>query len=74
MAEPVQLHVQVGGENIIVTLPGTHFRAIYRRRSSEIDRMNFSRSDLSAPISLREFISRADVAANDKARDLGCFA
>jgi hypothetical protein len=33
--------------------------------------MNFSRSDLSAPISLREFVARADAAADDKARELG---
>jgi hypothetical protein len=71
MGESVKLRVEVDGDEIVVTLPGTRFRATYRRRSPGIDRMNFSRSDLSAPISLREFVTRADAAANDKTRELG---
>jgi hypothetical protein len=71
MAESVKLRVAVHGDEITVTMPGTTFKITYVREESGLERANVSRSDLSAPISLREFISRADSAANDKARELG---
>ena len=71
MAKSAELLVEREGDDIVVTLPGTLFKATYRRRSPGIDRISFSRSDLSAPIPLREFITCADAAANAKARELG---
>jgi hypothetical protein len=70
MAESVKLRVAVDGDEIVVTMPGTTFKVKYVKQDSGLERANVSRSDLSAPISLREFISRADSAANDKAREL----
>jgi hypothetical protein len=69
-----KLKVEMRGSDIVVTMPGTSFNATYRRRDPGIDRVNFGRSDLSAPISLREFIDGADHAATEKARELGWIA
>jgi len=65
------LNIEVHDADIIITMPGTSFKATYRRQDKGIDLNDVMRSDLSAPISLREFIARADEAANDKARELG---
>jgi hypothetical protein len=65
MAESVELRVEVDGDEIIVTLPGTRFRATYRRRSPGIDRMNFSRSDLSAGVAVLKSPSFCEVASGD---------
>jgi hypothetical protein len=65
------LNIEVQDADIVVTMPGTSFKATYRRQNSGIELTDVVRSDLSAPISLREFIARADDAANDKARELG---
>jgi hypothetical protein len=70
MSDP-KIKVEVRGSDTIATMPGTTFNATYRRRDPGIERLNFGRSDLGAPISLREFIVLADDAANEKARQLG---
>jgi hypothetical protein len=65
------LHVEVVDDDLIVALPGTCFRATYRRKGAEMERTDCVRSDLTAPISLREFVDLADQAAADKGRELG---
>ena len=64
-------NIEIQGDHITVTLPGTSFSAIYRRGVSGLDRMGVTGSDLSAPISVRDFIIRADEIANENARRLG---
>jgi hypothetical protein len=65
------LKIEIEGNHITVTIAGTTFSAIYRRGVSGLDRMGVTGSDLSAPISLRDFITRADELANENARRLG---
>ena len=63
------LNIEIRWNRIIVTMPGTSFTATYRREG--IDRIGLTGSDLNAPISLRDFITRADEVANEPARQLG---
>lgn len=65
------LNIEIRWNRIIVTMPGTSFTATYRREVSGIDRIGLTGSDLNAPISLRDFITRADEVANEHARQLG---
>ena len=65
------LNIEIQWNRIIVTMPGTSFTATYRREVSGIDRIGLTGSDLTAPISLRDFITRADEVANEHARQLG---
>jgi hypothetical protein len=65
------LNIEIDGDHIVVTIPGTSFSAIYRRGVSEMDRVGVTGSDLTTPISLRDFITRADEVANEHARELG---
>ena len=72
MAETVRLRVEVEDDGIIVTLPGTNFRAIYRKPSQYPGLVAFDlRGDKSAGISQTNFLARAWRVANDKARELG---
>jgi hypothetical protein len=67
------LHVEVQGRDIIVTLPGTNFMVTYFKpagTSHIIARPNWT-NDPYASIGLGEFIEQALTAANDKARELG---
>jgi hypothetical protein len=67
----VDFDIEIQEDHIIVTMPSTSFSAIYRRGISGINRMDVTGSDLSAPISVRDFITRADELADEKARQLG---
>jgi hypothetical protein len=67
----VDFDIEIQGDHLIVTIPGTSFSAIYRREVSGMDRIGVTGSDLSAPISVRDFITCADELAAEKARQLG---
>ena len=67
----VDFNIEIEGDHLIVTIPGTSFSAIYRREVSRMDRIGVTGSDLSAPISVRDFITCADELADEKARQLG---
>jgi hypothetical protein len=73
MAETVRPRVEVeDDDSIIVTLPGTTFRAIYRKLDKSPGMVVFAvQSDKSAGISRADFLARARRVANDKARELG---
>ena len=72
MAETIRLRVDVEDDGIIVTLPGTSFRVIYRKRSQYPRLVAFDfRDDTSAGISQASFAARAWRVANAKARELG---
>ena len=60
------LNVQVKGAEIIVTQSGSDFVAIYERAKYEPELI--AKGKLYGP---RQFLSRAWLAANDKARELG---
>jgi len=60
------LNVQVKDDEIIVTQSGSDFVAIYRRAEYEPELI--AKGKFYGP---REFLSRAWLAANEKARELG---
>jgi hypothetical protein len=73
MTADVDLHVEVRGGEIIVTLPGTNFMVTYFKpagTSHLIARPNWT-NDPDASIELGEFLEQAWTAANVKARELG---
>jgi len=78
MTEPWgRLRLDVVDDEIIVTLPGTSYSVTYFKRadSPQLLARNISHTDdLSASMTLSDFLSRAWRVANDKARELGWIA
>jgi hypothetical protein len=76
MTDDHDLHVEVQGGDIIVTLPGASFMVTYFKpagTSHLIARPNWT-NDPNAAIELGAFLEQAWTAANDKARELGWIA
>ena len=75
MTDSHDLHVEVQGDNIIVTLPGTSYVVTYYRSAAFpqqlITKSHSGHEEQSAPMMQAEFHSRAWKLANDKARELG---
>jgi hypothetical protein len=72
MAE--ELSVEVRDGDIIVTMPGTSLRVVYRKPnqgSQLVARLDYFQNQQKGPITRAEFLARALKAANDKARELG---
>jgi hypothetical protein len=77
MMSPGSLRVEVVDDEIVVTVPGSHYSVTYykpedspqllAKRISESDDPRF-------PMKLSEFLTRAWRLANDKARELGWIA
>ena len=67
------LHVEVQGDYIIITLPGTKFMVRYYKAGDPPQQMAKSdwTGDPDAPITLGAFRARTWLAANDKVRELG---
>ena len=68
------LHIEVRAQDIVVTLPGTSLRAVYRkpyRGSQLVARLDYFQDQQKGPITRAEFPTRALKAANDKAREVG---
>jgi len=67
------LHVEVQGDYIIITLPGTKFMVTYYKAGDPPQLMAKSdwTDDPDAHITLGAFQARAWLAANDKVRELG---
>ena len=67
-----ELHLVVASGGIVVTMPGTDFLVVYTKPENTPWLMVTKlEDDRTAPIKLAEFLARAWVAANDKARELG---
>ena len=68
-----ELHVELQGDYIIVTLPGTKFMGTYYKRADlpQLRAKSDWTDDADAPIALGAFRPRAWMAASDKARQLG---
>jgi hypothetical protein len=60
------LHVEVSGDEIIVTQRGSKFRVVYRKSDDQPQL-----AVKGAPHGNYNFLARAWQAANDKARELG---
>jgi hypothetical protein len=75
MAAKVGLHVEVQGDDIVVSLPGTSYVVTYYRAMAfpqQLLTKSYSgREDQAAPMTQTEFRARAWKAAHDKARELG---
>jgi hypothetical protein len=68
------LHIEVRVQDIVVTMPGTTLRVVYRkphRGSQLVARLDYFQDQQKGPITRAEFLTRALKAANDKARELG---
>ena len=71
------LHIEVRAHDIVVTMPGTSLRVVYRRphRGSQlVARLDYFQDQQKGPITRAEFLDRALKAAKDKARELGWIA
>ena len=75
MAAKVGLNVEVQGDDIVVTLPGTDYVVTYYRAAAFpqqlLTKSHSGRDDQGAPMTQTEFHARAWKAANAKARELG---
>jgi hypothetical protein len=73
VASSVRLRTEVEGEQIVVTLPGTSFRASYHKNPDApgITQSPAVTDDNSAAITRKEFEALAWKAANEKAKKLG---
>jgi hypothetical protein len=73
MTDDSDLHVELDGLNVIVTMSGTGFRVAYRKARGEawLAVSDYVRDDVDAPITRAEFLARSWKVANDKARELG---
>ena len=75
MATKVGLHVEVQGDDIVVTLPGTSYVVTYYRATAFpqqlLTKPHSGREDQGAPMTQTEFHARAWKTANAKARELG---
>jgi hypothetical protein len=75
MAADVRLSVEVQGDDIIVTLPGTSYVVTYYRAAAFpqqlLTKSHSGRDDEGAPMTQAEFHVRAWKAASHKARVLG---
>ena len=75
MAANVSLSVEVQGDDIIVTLPGTSYVVTYYRAAAFLQQLltksHSGREDQDAPMTQAEFHARAWKLANDKAHELG---
>ena len=70
--ETGDLHLVVASDDIVVTMPGTDFLVVYTKPENTPWLMVTKlKDDRTASLKLAEFLARAWVAANDKARELG---
>ena len=68
------LSVQARANDIVVTMPGTTLRVVYRkphRGSQLVARLDYFQDQQKGPITRAEFLAVALKAADDKARELG---
>jgi hypothetical protein len=75
MGAKVSLSVEVQGDDIVVTLPGTSYVVTYYRATAFpqqlLTKSHSGRDDQDAPMTQAEFHARAWKAAAAKARELG---
>jgi hypothetical protein len=76
MANPSSLTVEVDDRYIVITMPGTSFRASYfvSSNSPELTRSDWMTEDGNASVSRTDFLKLAVEAAHTKARELGWLA
>jgi hypothetical protein len=69
------LLLEIQDDRIVITLPGTKFRVVYRKREhaswSWLIASDYDRDDSEDPVSRADFLARTWRLAHDKARELG---
>ena len=65
------IEVAVVDDSIVVTMPGTRYRIVYRQGLDTWLVASDTRNDADFPFRTFTFRARAWTAANDKARELG---
>jgi hypothetical protein len=74
VTERDNLHVEIRGDEIIVTAPFTSYSVTYYKPANSrhlLARKFTNKDDPQAPMTSAEFLTKAWRAANDKARKLG---
>ena len=74
MTDNHHLHVEVQGDDIIVTMPDTGFRVMYRKPHLDpglVAKLDYFPEEQKGPITHTEFFALAQKLAHDKARELG---
>ena len=74
MTDHRDLCVKVRDQDIVVTMPRTSLRVVYRKPhhgSQLVARLDYFQDQQKGPITRAEFITKALKLANDKARELG---
>jgi hypothetical protein len=74
MTDHADLWVEVRDQDLVVTMPGTTLRVVYRkphRGSQLVPRLDYFQDQQKGPITRAEFLARALEAANEQARELG---
>jgi hypothetical protein len=68
-----QLHVELRDQDLLVTMPGTSLRVVYRKPSRDrlVPRIDYFQREQDGPITRLQFLVRARKIADDKARELG---
>ena len=67
-----ELRIEVEGEELLVTLPGTSYAVRYYKLANQLYSKEYPMEvDRRSPLSQAEFIGKAWTMANEKARDLG---
>jgi hypothetical protein len=70
LASKPEVAVQVSGELIIVSLPGTSFQVTYEPHNGSLLATDFRGTDVQRRVTMPVFLSRAWKAANEKAKEL----
>jgi hypothetical protein len=74
MTDNCDLCVEVRDQDIVVTMPGTSLRVVYRkphRGSQLVPRLDYFQVQQKGPITRAEFLAKALKLANHKAWELG---
>ncbi|MGA7545102.1 MAG: hypothetical protein WBW08_04640 [Methyloceanibacter sp.] len=74
MTDNHHLHVEVQGDDIIITMPDTGFRVVYRKPHLDpglVAKLDYFPEEQKGPIPHTEFFALAQRLANAKARELG---
>ena len=68
------LHVELRDQDLLVTMPGTTLRVVYRkpnRGTQLLPKLNYFQDEQKGPITRLQFLVRALKLANVRARELG---
>jgi hypothetical protein len=67
------LQVELRNQALLVTMPGTTLRVVYRKPSCDrlVPRLDYFQREQKGPITRLQFLVRARKIADEKARELG---